>query len=123
MPMYWADYRITTHHLTMSQHGAYLLLIAQNWVRGFLPGNLEDCCRIANTDTEQDRQDVAKVLAEFFELIDGNYVNTRVLEEIAKVKVRSEKQKTNVQKRWNKESDSNVVRMTVKRETPDDIPF
>jgi len=124
MPIYWADYRMDTSHLTMPQHGAYLLLIGQHWVRGFLPGNIDDCARICRTDTDDERQDVAKVLAEFFELVNGRYVNKRVLEEIAKVDVICAKRSAAADKRWKK--GSNVVDLkgkTKKEPTTDDDTF
>lgn len=47
MPLYVADYRNKTAHLSAAEHGAYLLLIMHYWVNGCLPDNADQLTRIA----------------------------------------------------------------------------
>jgi uncharacterized protein YdaU (DUF1376 family) len=47
MPLYWADYFLDTRGLTRSQHGSYLLLIAEYWTKGRLPTDEKQLARIA----------------------------------------------------------------------------
>jgi len=46
MPFYPADYLKDTRHLTPAQHGAYLLLILEYWIKGKLPPEDRQLARI-----------------------------------------------------------------------------
>lgn len=47
MPLYVADYRADTAHLSAAEHGAYLLLIMHYWSTGSLPDDDRQLARIA----------------------------------------------------------------------------
>jgi len=48
MPLYVADYRHDTAHLSAAEHGAYLLLIMHYWTAGRLPDDDRQLARIAS---------------------------------------------------------------------------
>lgn len=66
MPLYVADYLADTGHLSVSEHGAYLLLIMHYWQHGSLPSDETRLARIARMTREQWAES-RDVLAEFFE--------------------------------------------------------
>jgi uncharacterized protein YdaU (DUF1376 family) len=47
MPMFWKDYFADTRHLTVAEHGAYLLLIGHYWINGGLPSDDDTIRRLA----------------------------------------------------------------------------
>ena len=53
MPLYTGDYKRDTGHLTLAQHGAYLLLIMHYWDMGGLPENDEEMARILRVSNKQ----------------------------------------------------------------------
>lgn len=70
MPMYWGDYLADTRHLTIEQHGAYLLLIAHYWQRGCLPTDPPTLKRILGlhgVDGENRWRSICLALAPFFQ--------------------------------------------------------
>jgi len=46
MPMFWGDYIRDTRHLSLEEHGAYLMIIAHYWERGSLPDDDDRLARI-----------------------------------------------------------------------------
>jgi len=48
MPLFVADYRSKTSHLSAAQHGAYLLLIMHYWETGGLPSDDGALARVAS---------------------------------------------------------------------------
>lgn len=50
-PLYPADYRGDTTHISTVQHGAYLLLIMHYWLHGGLPDDDEQLARITGLST------------------------------------------------------------------------
>jgi uncharacterized protein YdaU (DUF1376 family) len=53
MPLYPGDYLRDTRHLTTLQHGAYLLLIMEYWVKGRLPSTDSERRRITALSAKQ----------------------------------------------------------------------
>lgn len=84
MPIYCGDYLKDTSHLSQGQHGAYFLLVLHYWQKGELRADMRQCCRIAMAFTEEERENVAFVLSEFFQHQDGRLIQKRVEEERTK---------------------------------------
>lgn len=53
MPFYFADYLADTAHLSTTEHGAYLLLIAHYWAHGGLPKEEATIARITRMTARQ----------------------------------------------------------------------
>lgn len=91
------DYAKDTGHLSILEHGAYTLLLDRYYsTEAGIPET--QAFRLARARTPEEREAVEVVLAEFFELIDGVWINRRAEEEIQKAKVRIEAAKENGRK-------------------------
>lgn len=88
------DYAKDTGHLSMLEHGAYRLLLDRYYsTEEGIPA--AQAYRLARARSEEERQAVDVVLGEFFELVEGVWINGRAEEEIAKAKVRIDAAKSN----------------------------
>jgi uncharacterized protein YdaU (DUF1376 family) len=65
MPLYVADYRNDTVHLSAAQHGAYLLLIMHYWTTGGLPHDEAALARIAAMSRQQWAKNRSTVMSFF----------------------------------------------------------
>lgn len=76
VPLYIRDYRADTGHLTLEQHGAYLLLLMEQWERGSIANDDYALRKIllGNTATE----DVLQVIDDFFTEDDVGFVQPRL---------------------------------------------
>lgn len=92
VPLYISDYLAKAAHLSTLEHGAYLLLIMTYWQRGSaLPASNERLANVARMSLA-DWEKVAPVLAEFFDLSNGEtWRHDRVEEELAVFRQKSEK--------------------------------
>jgi uncharacterized protein YdaU (DUF1376 family) len=81
----WGAYLKKTSRLTLAEHGAYLLLMAEYYQTGKpLPANAEVLLRVCRAFADHEKAAVTAVLAEFFTLDGDVYRNQRADEEIAK---------------------------------------
>lgn len=88
------DYARDTAHLTMMEHGAYSILLDRYYAtEAGIPA--DQVHRLARARTRDEKQAVDAVLGEFFELIDGIWINHRAEEEIAKAQTRIKAAKEN----------------------------
>ena len=86
MPIYVGDYLSDTMHLTLEQHGAYLLLLFAYWKnRGPLPQN-----RVKNIVNLN--EDSWSIVEEYFKVDSkrGVWVHDRVEEELKKALIRKQ---------------------------------
>jgi uncharacterized protein YdaU (DUF1376 family) len=65
MPLYVGDYLAKTRSLTTLQHGAYMLLIMEYWVKGGLPTDDKKLQRICGLTSRQ-WQSNSQAIASFF---------------------------------------------------------
>lgn len=81
------DYAKDTGHLAMLEHGAYSMLLDRYYsTESGIPE--DQAHRVARARTRDERAAVDAVLAEFFVLTDGVWINGRTEEEIAKARGR-----------------------------------
>lgn len=82
MPLWIGDYLADTMHLTTEQHGAYLLLIFHQWRQGEIPDDDEVLAQIARLQPAAWKRS-RPVLARFFTIADGRWVQGRAAREKA----------------------------------------
>lgn len=88
------DYARDTAHLTIMEHGAYSILLDRYYAtEAGIPA--DQVHRLARARTREEKQAVDAVLSEFFELVDGVWINHRAEEEIAKAQTRIKAAKEN----------------------------
>lgn len=79
------DYLKKTAHLSVTQHGAYFLLMQHFYAtEAPLPTDKSSLYRIAKAETKPERNAVDSVIQQFWKKADGGLVNGRAQEEIAK---------------------------------------
>ncbi|MFZ3191305.1 MAG: DUF1376 domain-containing protein [Candidatus Sulfotelmatobacter sp.] len=82
---YWRDYIADTGHLSLAQHGAYMLLMAHYYSTGNpLPADLDQLGRICRCLKHDDAQAVTDVLAQFFVRDGETYRHKRIDQELAR---------------------------------------
>jgi uncharacterized protein YdaU (DUF1376 family) len=106
MPVYIGDYLADTMHLSTEQHGAYLLLLFHLWRRGILQDDDAVLAQITGLPIKAWSLCRA-VLAEFFEIHDGQWHHRRVERERIKVSAKQQfnanRAKLGASSRWGKE--------------------
>lgn len=95
------DYLRDTAHLSMLEDAAYRRLLDRYYASEHpLPHDLGECCRIARAVSKAEREAVARVLVEFFDLADDGYHQKRADEEIARLRAKSQKARESINQRW-----------------------
>jgi uncharacterized protein YdaU (DUF1376 family) len=89
MPLYVADYRIDTAHLSTIEHGAYLLLIMHYWASGKLPTDDPSLARVAGL-TIKEWNKHRTVVSKFF---DAQWRHKRIDFELSRSQDISEKRR------------------------------
>jgi uncharacterized protein YdaU (DUF1376 family) len=83
MPLYIGDYIRDTSRLTCGQHGAYLLLIMDYWIKGPPPDDDEVLATITKA-SKKEWQKLRKILCEFFIISEGVWRHKRIDAELAR---------------------------------------
>ena len=96
------DFMRDTAHLTMVEECAYRRMLDSYYIRErSLPRDVRDCCKLARATTKLERDAVAYVLREFFELREDGYHQGRADREIARFSDKRTKAKASAEARWN----------------------
>lgn len=84
---YVGDFNRDTSHLSQAQIGAYTLMMDWCYAKEApLPLDFNACCRIARASTEDEIQNVRKILSEFFTKGRRGYTQGRIVREIPKIR-------------------------------------
>lgn len=83
LPFYFNDYLGDTTHLTMAEHGAYLLMIVAYWKNGGpMPADEVLFAKMVRASPKE-WQAVRLTLLQFFKVMDGAWVHNRIDRELA----------------------------------------
>ena len=111
MPLYIADYLADTQHLSAEQHGAYLMLLMQQWRLGALPLDISELAMMARIDLGGFRRRVWPKLLKFFDETPGGFVQKRLAAERAHADEVSAKRAKSGRKgagsRWQTDAETN----------------
>ena len=113
------DYLKDTSHLSLLEHGVYTRLLDVYYTReSGIPAG--EAARLIGARSRDERSALASVLAEFFELIEGTYVQARADREIARFKDKQSKAKRSAKMRWStqqthSEGNANAMRTQSER--------
>jgi len=109
-PFYFSDYTSKTEHLTLAEHGAYLLLMGSYYKTGCkLPANAKQLQRICRAFDTEEVDAMNSILDQFFEKHEDGYRHVRIEEELDKSNEISKKRSEAAQKRYKK--DANTVQL------------
>ena len=97
------DFEKSAGHLTACEDGIYNRLMRRYYdTERALPADVRQLQKLARAITAEERKAVVDVLAEFFELRQDGWHQTRCDEEIAKYQAKCEKAKGSANARWSK---------------------
>lgn len=103
---FMGDYLRDTGHLSLTEHGAYTLLLDHYYAtRGNIPPDLASLYRLCRATTPAEQRAVASVAAQYFPMVDGARFNPRAALEIGSHETFSASQRDKgikgAAKRWN----------------------
>lgn len=86
MPLFIADYLADTQHLSVAEHGAYMLLIMNYWRLGSLPNDEKKLARIARC-SDREWKSVSGTIRDLF---NDDWTHNRIEKELKKAREKSE---------------------------------
>ena len=102
------DYQSHTAHLTETEDLAYRRMLDWSYLHEKpLPPDPADVARLIRMRSQSDS--IATVLQEYFQRTDEGWVSSRVMQEISKVGVKSEKAAESAKARWAKAKHANAL--------------
>lgn len=103
------DYMRDTAHLSVMEDGVYRRLLDQYYVRERpLPVEIRECCKLARAASKPERDAVAYVMREFFDLCEDGHHQPRADAEIARFQDKQRKAKASADARWS-HSERNAI--------------
>jgi uncharacterized protein YdaU (DUF1376 family) len=116
------DYQSHTSHLSETEDLAYRRMLDWCYLHEKpLPVNPDEISRLIRMRTHS--ESIAIVLREYFEQREDGWINLRVMQEILKVGIKSEKASESAKARWGKAKDANALRTQSDRyATQDTLP-
>lgn len=115
------DYRRDTGHLTMTEHGAYALMLdALYATRKPLPAHESRLFRLLGAIDPDEQAAVRMVLAEFWARSDGGWTNPRAMKEIAKADEQATTNRRIAHEREQKKSTNRSTNRDTNRSTNDE---
>jgi uncharacterized protein YdaU (DUF1376 family) len=117
------DYQSHTAHLSETEDLAYRRMLDWCYLHEKpLPVNPDEISRLIRMRTHS--ESIAIVLREYFEQREDGWINLRVMQEIVKVGIKSEKASESAKARWGKAKDANALRTQSDRyATQDTLPI
>ena len=117
------DYQSHTSHLSEIEDLAYRRMLDWCYLHEKpLPVNADEISRLIRMRTHS--ESIAIVLREYFEQREDGWINLRVMQEILKVGIKSEKASESAKARWGKAKDTNALRTQSDRyATQDTLPI
>lgn len=91
------DYTRDTAHLSLLEHGVYTILLDRYYITEQGIPN-DSVYRIARARTDEEREAVDIVLKEFFQLVNGFWINQRAEEEITRANIKIDSARNNGKK-------------------------
>lgn len=106
-PFYFGDYSSKTEHLSLAEHGAYLLLMGSYYKRGCkLPANAMQLQKICRVFAQEEVDAMHNVLNEFFDKREDGYYHERIEQELSKQSEISKKRSDAAKKRHQKDANA-----------------
>jgi uncharacterized protein YdaU (DUF1376 family) len=105
MPLYVGDYFADTRRLNTTEHGAYLLLLMEQWRHGHVPDDDAELARIAGMRIDHWKRSAAKIRA-YFEPggAPGTLRNKRLAAERVRARAIAERRAAAAAERWKRPS-------------------
>ena len=109
-PFHVGDYVSATRHLSWEEDAAFRRLLDTYYTTEKpIPADLKQACRLVVAQTESQREAVATVLEEFFELTPNGWINRRADAEIDAMRIKQQKQRDKANKRWGNPAADNAA--------------
>ena len=99
MQLYVADYLADTMHLSVDQHGAYMLLIMNYWQTGKPLPDVDQRLQCVCMTSAEHWQEIRPALEEFFVIEDGYWHHNRIDADLEKVLSKSDSARRAAKKR------------------------